>query len=444
MKKSDLFSMALQNLKNRKTRTKLTVIGVVIGTCAIVIMVSIGVGIDKMVTAQYQSDSSLNKITVFSGDYAPDAQEEALPFDDGAVEYLSSISNVKMVVPTLSISEKVSVSRGKYSTLCTIKGIDFDAMEEIGYTLSEGSFAGVDRKNTVFFGEEAVTQFYDSQGNQIKYKYDENHKITDCEINPMEDVFFIEPTVYSENGERVQSSAANRQRIKVGGVLKKDYGVDYDTYDAVFVDMEFAKSLAAQYDKLNNVHGDTLYYGEIQVFVDDMSNVDAVQEKIQAAGFNCYSDKDDLDYVKKIMLVVQLVLGAIGAISMFVAAFGISNTMVMSVYERTKEIGIMKVLGCNIDDIKRLFLYEAGTIGLMGGAIGVAISIIVSFIANAVARLVVSSFGDSGEMYVCVSSVPLWLIVSGILFSMLVGVLAGLSPAKRSVKVSALTAIHNE
>ena len=93
------------------------------------------------------------------------------------------------------------------------------------------------------------------------------------------------------------------------------------------------------------------------------------------------------------MMVVQLVLGAIGAISMFVAAFGISNTMVMSVYERTKEIGIMKVLGCDIKDIKSLFLYEAGTIGFMGGTIGIIISYIISITANLIARAVVNSFG---------------------------------------------------
>ena len=65
MKKSDLFAMAWQNLRNRRTRTRLTIAGVVVGTCAIIIMVSIGVGIDKMITSQYQSDSTLNKITVY-------------------------------------------------------------------------------------------------------------------------------------------------------------------------------------------------------------------------------------------------------------------------------------------------------------------------------------------------------------------------------------------
>ena len=76
MKKSDLFAMAIQNLKNRKTRTKLTVIGVVIGTCAIVIMVSIGVGIDKTVTAQYESDSTLNKISVYAAAVEEESDEQ--------------------------------------------------------------------------------------------------------------------------------------------------------------------------------------------------------------------------------------------------------------------------------------------------------------------------------------------------------------------------------
>lgn len=176
-----------------------------------------------------------------------------------------------------------------------------------------------------------------------------------------------------------------------------------------------------------------------------MKNVDFVKSQLTAAGFTSTASDDELDYVKKVMAVVQLVLGAIGAISMFVAMFGISNTMVMSVYERTKEIGIMKVLGCDLKDIKAVFLYEAGTIGLLGGGIGLGISYTISIIANLVARLVVDRVaGGEIDFTVCVSSIPPWLAIAGIVFSVGVGVIAGLSPAKKSVKVSALTAIHNE
>lgn len=445
MKKSDLFSMAVQNLKNRKTRTKLTVIGVVIGTCAIVIMVSIGIGIDKMITSQYESDTSLNKITVYGSDYMSETEEtETLPFDDRAVDYFKSIENVNAVVPTVSVSECVKITRGRYHYgWGTVKGIDLDALEMMGYSLNEGSFAGIDKRNTVFFGEEAVTAFEDSQGNSVKYKYDENYKLSECEIDPMKDIFFISPAVMEDSNGA--PSSVPSQRIKVGGIIKRDYTVDYDTSNGIYVDISLAQEYIKQYNKLNPQARKSLEYGEIYVFVNNMGNVGAVKDKIKQAGFSCYSDDEELEYTKKVMMVVQLVLGAIGAISMFVAAFGISNTMVMSVYERTKEIGIMKVLGCDIKDIKSLFLYEAGTIGFMGGTIGIIISYIISITANLIARAVVNSFGEMEDgLLICVSSIPWWLAVSGILFSILIGVVAGLAPANRSVKVSALTAIHNE
>lgn len=446
MKKSDLFSMAVQNLKNRKTRTKLTVIGVVIGTCAIVIMVSVGIGIDKMVTSQYESNTALNKITVYGMDGDAQEDEPMLPFDDKAVEFLGSIKNVQFVVPTLYAGNYANITRGKYSySWGNIKAIDFDAMEMMGYSLNEGSFAGTDKKNTVFFGERAVTGFADSQGNSVKYRIDENYNISECEIDPMKDAFFISPAVNADENGILPSSSVNPQRIRVGGVLKEDYSVDYETYDSIFIDISAAEELIKQYNKLNPGPEANLEYSEIYVFVDDMKSIDAVKEKIQSAGFGCYSDDEELEYTKKVMTAVQLVLGAIGAISMFVAAFGISNTMVMSVYERTKEIGIMKVLGCDINDIKALFLYEAGTIGFLGGTIGIIISYIVSITANLIARAVVSSLGEIEEgLVICVSSIPWWLAVSGILFSVSVGIAAGLSPAKRSVQVSALAAIHNE
>ncbi len=78
--------------------------------------------------------------------------------------------------------------------------------------------------------------------------------------------------------------------------------------------------------------------------------------------------------MNKVTGIIQAVLGGIGAISLLVAAIGITNTMVMSIYERTKEIGVMKVIGASLRDIKRLFLFESALIGLLGGILGIIFS----------------------------------------------------------------------
>lgn len=442
MKKSDLFKTAFRNLRNRKTRTRLTVIGVVIGTCAIVIMVSIGVGIDKMLTAQFESNSSLNKITVYQGYNDDGTENEETVLDDRALEYMSGIEHVEFAVPVMDMEQYVAVSRGKYSLGWGLRAIDTSAMEAMGFTLKEGSFAGMD-KNTVFFGERAVTNFMDPQGNSVKYKFDSDYNLEECEIDAMKDIFNVSVKENSEDGG-VKTGTSTPQRLRVGGVIKSDYKVDQYSDSGVYMDMALAKDLIKQYNMLNKVKNQKFSYSNIYLMVDDMENVKAVKEVLEEKGFSSYSDDEELEYTKKIMLAVQLVLGAIGAISMFVAFFGISNTMVMSVMERTKEIGVMKVLGCELKDIKAMFLYEAGTIGLIGGTIGLIISYILSLIANGVARLVMGSMNSGEDFYVCVSSIPPWLAILGIGFAVGVGVVAGLSPAKRSVKVSALTAIHNE
>ena len=130
-----------------------------------------------------------------------------------------------------------------------------------------------------------------------------------------------------------------------------------------------------------------------------------------------------------------MVLGAIGAISLFVAAIGIANTMVMSIYERTREIGVMKVIGATIPDIRRLFLTEAAFIGLLGGMVGV----ILSYASSKIINMVSMNMGRE-----TISLIPIWLGLLGIVFATFVGVAAGFFPAVRATKLSALAAIKTE
>ena len=142
----------------------------------------------------------------------------------------------------------------------------------------------------------------------------------------------------------------------------------------------------------------------------------------------------------------QTMLGGLAAISLFVAAIGIANTMVMSIYERTKEIGVMKVLGAELGAIRAMFLTESAMIGLIGGVVGVGLSFLISYLLNnvpIVANLLASlglSFGNGGA----VSIIPWWLVLVAMVFSMMVGVVFGFIPANRAVKISALEAIRHD
>lgn len=448
MKKSDLIAIAWQNLKNRKTRTILTICGVVVGACAIIIMLSIGLGIDKMITDQYKSDSKLTKIYVYSSD---DENGKQLPFDDSAVKYFEKIDGVKTVVPMFMIYNNASITCGKYRYTGTIYGIDLSQMEALGYKLKSGNFSGVNNPNCAFFGKDSVTNFQDAQGNQVNYSYDKNYELSSCDIDAMEDSFFIS-SKSGDDGSGTDSTTkyGNKQKLEVSGVLKPSSSSDYDSQYSVFISMDLAKRLFEESQMMSSsARKDKFTYSSISVYVDDSSKVNDVKTTLQNAGYSCSTDDEALESSKKVMKIVQLVLGAIGAVSMFVASFGISNTMVMSVFERQKEIGILKVIGCEIKDIKAMFLYEAAIIGGIGGAIAVVISYIVSISANLIGQAVMNHMGGDSflgmgaDVKVTLSYIPPWLALCGVVISAGIGILAGLSPAKKSVKVSALTAIQN-
>ena len=137
---------------------------------------------------------------------------------------------------------------------------------------------------------------------------------------------------------------------------------------------------------------------------------------------------------------MQAILGGIGAVSLLVAAIGIANTMVMSIYERTKEIGIIKVLGADIADIRRLFLLEAGLLGLGGGIIGLLVSYGSSWLLNQIAGSFMMNMGGGSK----ISIIDPQLALGALIFATLIGLVSGYAPALRAMRLSALEAIRND
>ena len=188
-----------------------------------------------------------------------------------------------------------------------------------------------------------------------------------------------------------------------------------------------------------------LKYSQFVVTVDDSSNVEDVLQEIQDMGYYGETNKEWIEETEKQFMIIEAVLGGIGAVAMLVAAISIANTMTMSTYERTKEIGVMKVLGCGLGNIRSMFLAEAAFIGFLGGIAGVVLSYVLSVVLN---RFVAPNFmadmiADYGSD-VNISSIPLWLVGLAIVFSTLIGMIAGFFPAQRATKLSPLAAIRNE
>ena len=469
MKFSDLLAMCRKSLFSRKTRTALTVTGVVIGVCSILLMVSLGIGLNSAMTKQYSQWADLTMIEVYSNSTSSSSSSSSSSSDtkgklnDDAVNYFKSLDHVKAVSPYMNIDSSVlSIKYGSKVYSGSVTAMDLTQLSSLGYKIDKGrTTLETDPENAVIAGKYAANAFTDPDST-VTSSDDQSYSDTSGSTTAEKTAFniFTAPVrisavkTASESSNSSTSSSAssvsipikltngsNVSVLQVVGTLTPEQAKDSNSYNGIYISIPFAKSILKQNAQLNKTKYSFSAYDGAKIRVDDYKNIDAVNKKLTDAGFTTYTAKSDLEQTKSSMKIIQLVLGALGGISLLVAAIGITNTMVMSIYERTHEIGVMKVLGCEIPDIRKMFLMEAAGIGAMGGAIGLVLSYLISAIVNHFASGFLSS--DLG-VAANISVIPWWLALAGILFAMLVGIISGYAPANRAVKISALTAIKQD
>ncbi len=487
MKISDLLKLSTDNLRRRKGRTALTVIGVVVGTCAIIVMISLGIATNKNTEEMLATWSDLTQIQVMG--YSDSA--DTPPLDDDMVQNFKNTNHVLAATPFYNFSNMngnvLAGPKGRYSTSAwNITGVEPDALEPMEYELVSGEYlAGKKRtkkKIPVLVGEDLAYNFEDTKkswNNPNRYRWKE----TDAEGNATNEPFFdIQQTALEFEmiiGYDDQGNPKTRDYdLEVVGIMKSDYAKDGST--GMLMNIEDMKWLESEYKKLSGGSGGggVMYggmgtktggYDRVYVKVDDVDNVELVESAIKEIGYNTYSMSQQREEMQKQVAGSQMLLGGLAAISLLVAALNIANTMTMAIYERTKEIGVMKVLGCGLGKIRQMFLIESGTIGLIGGVIGVIASLGLSYVLNHITVWLqvisgwlaqmgivwdVSSFnlggllGGMGGLGMgggsVISIVPVWLLVLGLVFATVVGLLSGIAPANRAVKISALEAIRHE
>lgn len=443
MKFSDLLRMSINNLRRRKLRTGLTVLGVVIGTASIVVMVSLGIGLKEITVEQYESSGSLTKIQVYRNYGMGGSENEEDGFiTDKTIESFKAIPHVKAVSPVLSVY--VQMRQGAYEGSSRIEGLSREALEEI--ELGEGQLPDPSSGAMELVVGSMVSQnFWNAKTGRGFWESGEQPDV-DLYGKP----FF---TMFQNSGGE-ESGTQKKYVFPVSGLVKSDTDENgnpmYNEYSyGIYTDVEALKTQLKRIYKKNAIPGQPVnkkgkpynyyVYDNAYIYVDDMDNVMAVQAAVTDMGYEAYSSMQWLEQAQEQMDMIQAVLGGIGAVSLFVAAIGIANTMMMSIYERTREIGVLKVLGCALGDIRSMFLIEAGFIGLMGGAAGLLLSYGVSSLVN---QFLGSGLmgGGSGD----ISRIPMWLSAAAVGFAIVIGMLAGLFPALRAMKLSPLAAIRNE
>ncbi len=440
MKFLDLLTMSVNNLRRRKLRTGLTVLGVIIGTASIVVMISLGIGLQELTVERYESYGSLTAIQVYNyGNSGSDASEDSF-MTDKTLEQFARLPHVKSVTPMLRVG--VTAKKGAYEGYVNLLGVSRKYMEDIPLGRGKLPDRGESRLQ-IIMGNRVAQNFYNARTGKGF-----------CETGEYPEIDFMDDTVFyyfnpSYSSSSEEAKPPKKYLLETVGVVEgtTEDGNEY-SYSA-YVEIEALKSQLKQIYKKDPIPGQPtnkkgkpysyFVYDEAVVYADDMENVMDVQKMITDMGLEAYSNMEWLQQQQEQSQMIQAVLGGIGAVSLFVAAIGIANTMMMSIYERTKEIGVIKVLGCAMGNIRNMFLIEAGCIGFMGGVIGLVLSYLLSYLVNHFigGELMTGVAGD-------ISRIPLWLAGSALVFAVIIGMLAGFFPAQRAMKLSPLAAIRNE
>ena len=149
-----------------------------------------------------------------------------------------------------------------------------------------------------------------------------------------------------------------------------------------------------------------------------------------------------LDVANQVLTLLQVLLGSVGGLALLVAALGVANTMMMAIYERTREIGVLKALGASRSEIRAMFTVEAAFIGLIGGFFGLIFGALLGRLVDWIAHRYLISEGVTGVGDLSV--IPPWLAIGALIFAALIGILAGLYPAARAARLDPVAALRHE
>jgi putative ABC transport system permease protein len=433
MKVLDLVRLIFGNLSRRKARVALTAIGVVIGTAAVVILVSLAIGLQKNANEQLYGIGDLTQIYVSpaydmggpvmrvgggggGGGGAGEPQAARL-LTNSALDEIRALPGVASVIPHEYLMSGVLIKYQKLEGGGNIIGVDATDLADLGLEATQG---GTELgRGMIVIGPMVSGNFY----NPRQRPGDEPPpppELYDQQIQ-------LVVSKWDEQGNEIRKNLS----VRVTGVLKETGGESDWT---MYFPLEQIKALN-EWSSGQRINYNKEGYSQVIVKAQEVDQVLDISKQITDMGFQAYTAQSFVQGINNFYVILQFIFGGVGAIALLVAAIGIANTMAMSILERTREIGLMKAVGATNRDVLAIFLGEAAGIGFLGGLGGTLIGWLAGQGLNVIA--VVYLANQAGQQGGAPPSVavytPIWLPI-----------FSGLYPALRAATMIPVMALKYE
>jgi ABC-type lipoprotein release transport system permease subunit len=460
MRAADHIEQAWSNLWKKRLRTFLTTAGVVIGVGALICMFAFAQGIQANLRREFNEMGLFNYITISTGtdyarrthhdpDDAPDVDAEDQPvrkqagrrppLDVQLVKEISQIKGVEAVFPEMRFPAQVRL--GKQEQFTFVQVLTAEACQSPLVQLHDGRPYKTDDPNELvisntFLRRLGITDGAAAIGKQL-------------EIRTLSFDFSLAnllKMVLSAKGGGLPISNTNYMFTVVGVAEKMGMR---GGFIPVSSDVLIPPGPAEHMQKLELTSISDFFqpadksgtYSTLSVKVDSPTHVTAVEDQLRKRGLRTFALIHQLNQAERMFIIMDMFILAVGMIGITVASLGIVNTMVMSILERYREIGVMKAVGATDGDVQKIFLFESGMIGLLGGLGGLLLAWLVSLLINTIINAFASR---EGMPYMHYFNFPWWVCLGGIFFSILISLIAGIYPTRRAARVDPVVALRHD